>query len=161
MEYFEMNADSVVLAISSPNGLNNTAVRNSRAKHGENILAKPKRKSIFSRFVSALFEPMILILLFAVFLTLGLNIGKLIKTGQADFTEVIGIIFAILLSTIVTVVMEENSIKAFETLSAVSENAFALVKRNGKIERIKKSEIVVGDIVIIKSGDKFLPTVEL
>jgi len=154
MDFFEMNADSVVLAISSPNGLNDNAVRKSRLKHGENILTKPKRKSIFSRFISALFEPMILILLFAVFLTLGLNIGKLIKTGQADFTEVIGIIFAILLSTIVTVVMEENSIKAFETLSAISENAFAFVKRNGKIERIKKSEIVVGDIVIIKSGDK-------
>ncbi len=155
MSYYDKNIRYALETLSSNAGLNDNEVNLSRVKFGENIIKKGKKKSFLKRLVEALFQPMVLILLISVCITLGLNIGEFIRTGQADFMEAIGIIFAVVLSTGVTLVMEGNSQKAFESLSR-SKNLSAKVMRNGKIILIKESELVVGDICFLSPGDKIL-----
>ncbi|MBE5743890.1 MAG: calcium-translocating P-type ATPase, PMCA-type [Clostridiales bacterium] len=139
---------------SSYNGLNESQVSLSKIKHGENKIEKLKNKSIFKRIFSALFEPMLIILEISMFITLGVNLGKFLKTGNGDFYECIGILLSIGISVFLTVYMEGKSQRAFELLQQISSDSFVKVVRNGEKTIIKQSELVVGDIVMVSSGDK-------
>ena len=103
-------------------GLDVTAHRKNLSVYGENVLTKTKRRSFLSRFFSAFKEPMLIILLFGFCMALGTNVGKYLKSGQADFTECFGILFAVLLSVFITLIMEGGSQKAFDVLNRVYDN---------------------------------------
>ena len=141
---------------SSVSGLTDSKVSFSTNKYGKNILTKTKGKSLIKQVLDALFEPMIVILLVAVMITLGVNIGKTLKGGTADYYECIGIVIAIIISVALTVIMEGKSQKTFELLNKVSLNSSVKVRRNGKITLIPQTKVVVGDIIIIESGDKIV-----
>mgnify|MGYP002523400767 FL=1 len=123
------------------------------ARYGKNVIKKPKETSVFKKVLSALLEPMMLILVFALMLTAGVNIGKFLKTGDGDFYECIGILLAISVSVAVTVIMEDKSKKALEFLT-LAGGGKATVIRDGKKRKIAAEEIVVGDIVCLEAGDK-------
>ncbi len=123
------------------------------ARYGKNVIKKPKEKSLFKKILSAVSEPMMLILVFALILTAGVNIGKFLRTGDGDFYECIGILLAISVSVAVTVVMEDKSKKALEFLT-LAGGGKATVLRDGKKKKIAAEEIVVGDIVCLEAGDK-------
>lgn len=138
------------------NGLNEEKVQQNAYKYGKNLLTPKKKKSIFSRIIDCLKEPMLLILAFGLILTLGTNLGKLFKTGEADFTECVGILFAILLSVLLTIIMEGSSQKAFSALNRLYDNLTVKVLRQGQIIVLSKSMVVVGDIILLESGDKIV-----
>ncbi|MBO5926538.1 MAG: calcium-translocating P-type ATPase, PMCA-type, partial [Clostridia bacterium] len=117
---------------------------------------KTKNKSIIIRVLEALSEPMLIILELAGVITLGVNIGKTLKNNSGDFYECIGIVFAILVSVILTVVMEGRSQKAFESLTDIYEKSAVKVTRNGSITILPQNQVVVGDIVHLESGDKIV-----
>ena len=73
-------------------GLTKTAAKENLNKYGANVLTERKKEGIVRRFFRALKEPMILILLFGLILTVGVNIGKALKTGDGDFTECVRIV---------------------------------------------------------------------
>ena len=153
-EYLKSAVDVLRELNSSKNGLNDSQVLVNRRKYGVNEITKKKPKSIFKRIIDALLEPMLIILELSGVITLGVNIGKALKSGDGDFYECFGILFAILISVILTVVMEGKSQKAFETLNSVYDSVAVKVKRNGEIVMLPQNQIVVGDIVIVESGDK-------
>ena len=99
---------------------------------------------------------MLIILELAGVITLGVNIGKTLKNNSGDFYECIGIVFAILVSVILTVVMEGRSQKAFESLTDIYEKSAVKVTRNGSITILPQNQVVVGDIVHLESGDKIV-----
>ncbi len=155
-EYF-LSIEKVLQSLNtSITGLTENKVNLSIKKYGKNTLTKTKGENIFKRVINALFEPMIIILLIAVAITLGVNVGKMLKGGNPDFYECIGIVLAIIISVALTVVMEGKSQKTFELLNKVSSNTLVKVRRNGKITLIPQSQVVVGDIIIIEGGDKIV-----
>ncbi len=155
MKAYTQSYNTVITNLnSSSSGLSSSAVKSSAIKHGINKITKKKQKSFVKRIAEALFEPMLIILEIAMLITLGVNFGKFIKTGEGDFTECIGILLSILISVILTVIMEGKSQKAFELLSKMSDKVFVKVIRGGQISLINQQELVVGDVVFLEAGDK-------
>lgn len=137
-------------------GLDIRAQKLSREKYGKNILTKTKKQTFFNRLFNALKEPMLIILIFAFVIALGTNIGKLLKSGSADFSECIGILLAITVSVCITLIMEGSSEKAFEMLNKIYDNVAVRVLRSGEFITISQQDVLVGDILFIESGDKII-----
>ena len=97
---------------------------------------------------------MLLMLIGAGIIALCVNIFRAVSGGEADFLECVGIFLAISLSVIISVVMEGRSAKAFEALSKISENTVVKAVRDGKTLMLCQQEIVVGDILLLTTGDK-------
>ncbi|MBO4251723.1 MAG: calcium-translocating P-type ATPase, PMCA-type [Clostridia bacterium] len=141
---------------SAKNGLKESEVLLRAKKYGKNELTKKTAKSLFARIFAAIKEPMLLILLVGFTVTFGANMGKLIKTGVGDFTECFGILAAVVLSVAITLIMEGSSEKAFNALKNVSDGLAVKVVRGGRADYIPSKDLVVGDIVLVESGDKIV-----
>ncbi len=129
-------------------GLTATEVEASRQKYGSNALAQPKRKSFFSRFLSNLSDPIIKILLGA------LAINIIFALGSFDIAETLGIVAAILISTVVSTASEYGSEKAFEKLRSEGAREYFRTLRDGAVKEIHIEDIVVGDIVFLSAGER-------
>lgn len=135
-------------------GLTDSDVLKSVEKYGKNVFSKKKADGLIKRFFLAFKEPMIIMLLAAGLIAVGVCVFEYVKTGKADFIETIGIFVAILLSVVITVVMEGRSAKAFEALNKFTEDTQVKVLRNGKVDYISQKDVAVGDILILSTGDK-------
>ena len=93
-------------------------------------------------------DPMIRILLVAAIISLVLSLVK------QDFIETIGIIFAIFLATTVGFIFERDAARKFDVLTKLGEEQPVKVLREGKIIEIPRREVVVGDVVIVETGDE-------
>ena len=93
-------------------------------------------------------DPMIRILLVAAVVSLVLAFVK------QDFIETIGIIFAIFLATTVGFIFERDAARKFDVLTQLGEEQPVKVLREGKIIEIPRREVVVGDVVIVETGDE-------
>ena len=129
-------------------GLTSKEVTVSYEKYGDNSLVKEEGKSFVKRYLENLSDPIIRILIIALVLQV------IFTMGNCNYFEIFGIVIAILLSTTVSTVSEYRSEKAFDKLNADSMNTFVSVLRDGEIKKILGSELVVGDIVYLSSGDK-------
>ena len=109
-------------------GLTQKQLEYTRAKYGVNTIEKTNKKSTLKRIVNALFEPMVLILLFAFTVTFAVNITNLFCGREADFYECIGIFISIFLSIALTVIMENKSEKAFELLESYRDKNIVIFK---------------------------------
>ena len=156
MDWYSLSSEETVNKLSSKSGLMDKDVLLSAKKYGKNVLLKPKNKSLIKRVFSALTEPMILILLLSACITFGVNFGRLLKTGSADFIEFVGIIIAILVSVCITLIMEGSSKKAFDALSKMYDKIFVKVLRNGIVTTIPQEDVVVGDVIELSAGDKIV-----
>lgn len=135
-------------------GLTTKQVEQNGEKYGTNTLTREKQESLLKRIVKSASEPMILMLIMAGFIALFVNIVRATTGGEADFLECVGIFAAISLSVIITVAMEGKSAKAFEALSKISDDTLIKVLRNSETIIIGQKDIVVGDIVLLATGDK-------
>ncbi len=129
-------------------GLNEQEVIESRKKYGTNEITKQKQNTFIQLLLESLADPIIKILLIA------LAIKVVVLFRDFDWYETIGILIAIFLASFISSISEYGSEKAFLHLQEESIKTKAKVKRNGKVIEISSSEIVVGDIVILTSGDK-------
>ncbi len=142
------------LNTNSSVGLTTQQAAQNQAKYGSNTLTREKPESLVKRILGAASEPMILMLVMAGVIALIVNIIRASTGGDADFLECVGIFAAISLSVIITVVMEGKSAKAFEALSKISEDTMIKVLRNGDTVILGQKELVVGDILLLSTGDK-------
>ena len=158
MNFHNISAQSVAEQLNSniTYGLDEKMVKSNKTKYGVNILTKKKKSTLLDKILSALKEPMLIILLFGFVLAFGTNLGKYLKGGQSDFAECFGILFAVILSVSVTLIMEGSSQKAFAALNKIYDNVTVRVIRGGNTVSISQMEVVVGDIVLIESGDKII-----
>jgi Ca2+-transporting ATPase len=137
-------------------GLSDSQVLESRKKYGENILTPPEKESLWARFFEKFTDPIIVILLIALALSIGVSCYEFF-TGHATasaFFEPAGILIAVLLATVVGFLFELNANKKFEVLNKVNDNTLVKVVRNGNVCQIPKKEVVVGDIVILETGEE-------
>ena len=127
-------------------GLNNEQVLLNKRKYGSNTIAAKKKDSFFKLFLESLGDPIIKILLIA----LAIKVVFLFK----DYYETIGIVIAILLASLISSISEYGSEKAFERLQEESSRIKCKVRRNGVVSNILLEDVVVGDIILLESGDK-------
>ena len=130
------------------NGLSDQEVIESRNKNGINLLTPPKRPSMWKLYWEKFQDPVIRILLVAAVFSLAISIF------ENEYAETIGIFFAIFLATGIGFYFEYDANKKFDLLNAVGEEIPVTVIRNGKIREIPRKEIVVGDIVILNTGEE-------
>ena len=129
-------------------GLNDSEVLKSRAEHGDNILTPPVRDPWWKLFFAKFNDPIIKLLLFATLLSM------IVGYFHGSMTESIGIIIAVLLATVLSFINEYKAGKEFDILNQINDSEPVKVYRNGQVTEIPKTEIVVGDYVIIEQGDE-------
>jgi len=135
-------------------GLTDVEVLESRRKYGTNILTPPKKESMWKLFFEKFKDPIIRILLIAAVLSLGIAIFEHISSGEGHYAETIGIFFAIILATGVAFWFEMDANKKFDVLNQVNDDILIKVIRNNNVLEVPKQEIVVGDIVVLETGDE-------
>lgn len=138
-------------------GLTKQEVEESRRLHGENILTPPEKASLWSQFLEKFNDPIIKILLVAWLLSMiiaGVHCWGPEAKGFTAFLEPIGIFFAIMLASCVGFFFELKANKAFDILNTVNDDTFVKVIREGNICQITKKEVVVGDIVVLETGEE-------
>ena len=129
-------------------GLNEKEVIESRKRYGTNEITKQKQNTFMHLLLESLGDPIIKILLIA------LAIKVVVLFRDFDWYETIGILIAIFLASFISSISEYGSEKAFSRLQEEQLKTTAKVRRSGKIIEIPSGEIVVGDIVMLSSGDK-------
>lgn len=137
-------------------GLSLQEVEKSRAEHGENVLTPPAKTPLWKQFLEKFEDPIIRILLVALAASIGIAIFEFCHEGKgADvFFEPIGIFVAILLATGIGFWFEVKANRAFDVLNQVNDEDPVQVVREGKVTEIAKREVVVGDIVMLNTGNE-------
>ena len=136
-------------------GLCDSEVIKYREKYGENKLEKGKKKSFFSLFISNFSDPIIRVLLIALF------INTVFMFPNINWFEAGGIALSICISTLVSTLSEYSNENAFEKLREQNEGSISLVRRDGKIREIGAEEIVVNDIIVLNPGMRIQADAEL
>ncbi|MBI2642045.1 MAG: HAD-IC family P-type ATPase, partial [Candidatus Wildermuthbacteria bacterium] len=124
-------------------GLTDAQVKERHKLFGKNILPKEKFPSRFQVFLGQLKSPLILILIGAGVITLFLQ----------DYTDSIVIWGAVALNSFLGYFQEYRATKALAELKKALK-VHSIVVRNGNSKEIPQEEIVPGDIVLLKAGDK-------
>ena len=155
---FYMSREELLQAAGTDpeHGLSESQVQASRQKSGANTFVRTGTESMLKRIWDASTEPMLLMLIFAAIITLAVNITRYFTGGEYNFLECAGIFAAIFLSVAITIVTEGKSAKAFEALSKINEDTLIKVLRDGEPQLIPQKDIVIGDILLIETGDKIV-----
>lgn len=129
-------------------GLSEEEVLQSREKYGANLLTPPKRPSLWRLYLEKFEDPVVRVLLVAAAFSL------IISIIENEYAETIGIIAAILLATGIGFYFEYDAGKKFDLLNAVNEETLVKVIRGGHIREIPRKDVVVGDIVVLETGEE-------
>lgn len=137
-------------------GLTDAQVLESRKKNGANVLTPPEKEPLWKQFLEKFGDPLIIILMIAGALSIGISCYEFFGLGQgaAVFFEPVGIFVAILLATGLAFYFELQADKEFTILNQVNDDEPVEVIRNGNTTQIPRKEIVVGDIVILNTGEE-------
>lgn len=129
-------------------GLSDEQVKESRARHGMNVLTPPKRASLWKLYLEKFEDPVVRVLLVAAVFSLAISIV------ENEYAETIGIIAAILLATGIGFFFEYDAGKKFDLLNAMGEETPVKVIRNGCVQEIPRKDVVVDDLVVLETGDE-------
>ncbi len=140
-------------------GLTDAEVLESRQKHGVNILTPPKKTPVWKKFLEKFGDPLIIILLVAGLLSVGISFYEFFGNGAeagdpAVFFEPVGIFVAIFLATGLAFYFEQQADKEFSILNQVNDDEPVRVIRNGNTCQVLKKDVVVGDIVMLDTGNE-------
>ncbi len=122
-------------------------VEASRREHGENSLTRQKQKSFIGCFFSNLSDPVIRILLAA------LAVNTIFAIRGGGWFEAVGIAVAVFLAAFISTLSEHSSQAAFARLEADGDKLLCRVRRDTGVVELQISEIVVGDILLLSSGE--------
>ncbi|MCQ2201236.1 MAG: calcium-translocating P-type ATPase, PMCA-type [Bacteroidales bacterium] len=137
-------------------GLTESQVAESRAKYGINVLTPPAKEPLWRKFLSKFSDPLIIILLVAGVLSIGISIYEYIGLDKpiSVFFEPVGIFMAIILATGLAFIFELQAEREFAILNQVNDDEPVKVIRSGNTIQIPRRDVVVGDIVILATGDE-------
>lgn len=130
-------------------GLTSQEVKKNRRKFGDNVIYEAPPETFWNKFKDAFSDPMIKILL-----GISVIMGVMATFGYAEFSEIAGIVISITLVTFISAKTEIASDKEYRKLKKNAKKETCKVYRNSKAMEIKVDEVVVGDYIILQSGDK-------
>lgn len=129
-------------------GLSDAEVSESINLYGTNVLTPPKRDPWYILLLEKFKDPLIQILSVAAIIALILGIIK------SEYLEPIGIIAAILLAVTIGFLNEYSASKKFDILVSGTDDTLVKVRRNGVVTEVARKNLVVGDIVLLESGEE-------
>ena len=175
--------DSVSFLLSdAEKGLSESEAKARLEKYGPNKLQEKKKKSWIRIFFEQMANPMIYVLFAAVAITIGVSIYETIRTheiiaigGEAladllsklghtdpsqinffleigDWPDVIIIMAVVILNSVIGTIQEVKAQTSLEALKQLSSPESTVI-RDGKREKIKSADLVIGDIVVLEEGD--------
>lgn len=130
-------------------GLSDAEVQASKAAHGDNRITEQAREGFWDKLKANFDDPIIKILIFA----LALNVFFAFM-GKSEWYESVGIALAVILATGVSTFSEYRNESAFQALQAEASLIKCKVYRNGSVVEIPINDIVIGDCVLLQTGDK-------
>lgn len=141
-EYKDLNYLKNNVKTDLKKGLNQKEAESRLKVYGENILEDSHKQNYFKVFINQLKDPMIYILL----------VGIAISAFLREFSDCIVIIVVVLLNALIGMFQEVKTEKSLEMLKKISSNKVCVV-RDGQRHLIDSKELVVGDLVILESGN--------
>ena len=137
-------------------GLTAAEVLASRKAHGTNVLTPRERTPWWRKLAEKFADPLIIILLVAAVLSIGISCYEYFGLGAdaTAFFEPVGIIIAIALATGLAFWFEQKADREFSLLNQQNDLDPVRVIRDGGETQIPRSEIVVGDLVLLATGDE-------
>ncbi len=131
-------------------GLTTQEAENSRKLNGANVLTQLPPDPLWKKVLNGFRDPMIMILLAALLIQV-----VLFFMGQTSWFEPFGIFIAIIIANGVSAISEHSQQNKASALKAEEEaKEIAKVLRDGELRELHVSEIVVGDVIFLQSGDK-------
>ena len=145
--YLESSSEVFGEVKSTENGLTSEQACRRSAETGKNKLAEGKKTPLILRFLSQFADPMIIILIAAAV------ISAITSVLQKEFpSDVIIIMFVVIVNAILGVYQESKAEKAIEALQKMAA-ATTKVLRDGKVCEIPSEDLTVGDVVLLEAGD--------
>lgn len=137
-------------------GLTAQQVEESRRLHGANVLTPPAEESLWHLFLAKFKDPLIIVLLMAGVLSILISLYEYfaLDEGGAVFFEPAGIFMAIFLATGLSFYFEKKAEDEFKILNQVNDDELVQVIRDGNPTEISKKDVVVGDIIILNTGQE-------
>lgn len=136
-------------------GLTDSEARQQREKYGINILSEPPQQSLWALFAEKFRDPLIRILLVALGFSVIIACYEIYRSSNLSvLLEPIGILIAVVLATAIGFAVEVKANNRFKELNRINDDIPVKTYRNGKIQLIPRRDVVVGDVVIVESGDE-------
>lgn len=148
-EYLSSAADVIsAQKTDAEAGLSDVEAASRLEANGLNKLKEAPKESIIKRFFAQMADPMVIMLLVAA----AISAAEGIYTGEGGIADVVIILFVVVINSVLGVVQEG---KAEEALAALQEMSAAQSKviRDGRLETVASTELVVGDIILLEAGD--------
>ncbi len=145
--YLESTQDVLIDVASCEQGLSEQTAQERLTKNGKNKLADAKGKSLLTRFLEQIADPMIIILLIAA----AISAVTAVMEGES-LADVFIILFVVVINSVLGVLQESKAEKAIEALKQISA-ATSKVFRDGQVKVIKSEDLVVGDVILLEAGD--------
>ena len=130
-------------------GLTDEEVRVAREKHGSNAIPDSEPTTFLEAFKETFGDPMIRILLVIAAIMIGMFF-----LGYAEIYEPVGTIVAVLIVAFVSAKTSVASDTKYRELKDSTKKDTCKVYRNGMVTVIDVDDVVVGDKVLLQSGDK-------
>lgn len=144
MNYYNIKTEEVIKELnSSENGLTKTKAKQLLDKYGKNELPKKKTESILELFLGQFKNPIELILVLTVILSF----------VAGETIDAIALIVIIMVDVLMGTYQEWKARKDAESLINMIKVTTRVI-RDGEEKEIESSELVVGDIILLESGDK-------
>lgn len=150
MSFYTKNKEEVLKELeTSVDGLSTAEAGARLEKYGENKLAEGKKVSLIARFFKQFKDVMVIVLLVAATISL---VVALVENQTEELIDAFIIFGIVLLNATLGTIQEAKAENALESLKKMSQ-PYAKVMRDGKISKVKTTDIVVGDVVILEAGD--------
>ena len=151
------------LNVDLTKGLSEEEAKQRLEKYGPNKLQEKKKKSWIRIFFEQMNNPMIFVLFAAIAVTIGVSIYETVKAVNEGFTgnlflevgdwpDVIIILAVIILNSIIGTVQEVKAQTSLDALKNLSSPESTVI-RDGVRRKVKSSDLVIGDVVVLEEGD--------
>ncbi|HEM8461085.1 TPA: cation-translocating P-type ATPase [Enterococcus faecium] len=158
MEEYKQTIEEVkkVTEADPDTGLSSQEVDERRKKQGLNKFDEAPKESMIKKFFRSLSDFTTIILLVAAVI----SFYTAFATEHGDLFEGLLIIAIVVINSVLAIVQEGNAEKALESLQDMNKQT-ATVIRDGKVTTVESEQLVVGDILVLESGDAISADVRL
>ncbi|HGF8033993.1 cation-translocating P-type ATPase [Enterococcus faecium] len=150
MEEYKQTIEEVrkVTETDPDTGLSSQEVDERRKKQGLNKFDEVPKESMIKKFFRSLSDFTTIVLLIAAMI----SFYTAFATEHGDLFEGLLIIAIVVINSVLSIVQEGNAEKALESLQDMNKQT-ATVIRDGKVTTVESEQLVVGDILVLESGD--------
>lgn len=148
MNFHLMQIDEVLSSLkTSKGGLSISEAQSRLEKYGKNEFTKQKPTPLLLRFAKQIIDPMIIILIVAAAVSVVVSVAN-----NESFADVFIILAVVIINAILGVYQETKAEKSIDALQKMTAPTTTVI-RDGKKCSVASADLVVGDIVILETGD--------